>query len=44
MHGDWEHIIYEEDRITYPEILSQQLGNRLQTLWYRKGDKVSFHA
>ena len=45
LHGDWEHIIYEEDRITYPETYARanQLGNVLQsTFGIEKGDKVSF--
>ena len=35
MHGDWEHIIYEEDRITYPETFARanQLGNVLQSTY-----------
>jgi len=45
LHGDWEHIIYEEDRITYPETYARanQLGNVLQSAYgIGKGDKVSF--
>ena len=45
LHGDWEHIVYEEDRITYPETYARanQLGNVLQSAFgIEKGDKVSF--
>ena len=45
LHGDWEHIVYEEDRITYPETYARanQLGNVLQSTYgIEKGDKVSF--
>ena len=44
-HGDWEHIIYQDERINYPETFARacQLGNTLQEKFgVSKGDKVSF--
>ena len=42
-HGDWEHIIYQDERIKYPETFARacQLGNTLQSKYgVKKGDKV----
>lgn len=44
-HGDWEHIVYQDERITYPETYARanQLANTLQSTYgIKKGDKISF--
>lgn len=44
-HGDWTHIVYEEERITFPETFARanQLANTLQNKYgIKKGDKISF--
>ena len=44
-HGDWEHIAYQDERITYPETYARanQLANTLQSTYgIKKGDKISF--
>ena len=45
MHGDWTHIVYEDERYQFKETMEKanQLANRLIDKFdIKKGDKVAF--
>ncbi|MEL0243355.1 MAG: AMP-binding protein, partial [Gammaproteobacteria bacterium] len=44
-HGEWTHVVFEDQQIPYSETLSRsyQLANSLQNIYgIKKGDTVSF--
>lgn len=45
IHGEWTHVVFEDQQISYSETLSRcyQLANSLQNIYgIEKGDKVAF--